>query len=50
MPAGFGLMEIMIPTIGIRAIGLEFETHPARVGEEIVGHWFNAPRVLRDMD
>ena len=33
----------MIPTCGIRATGLEFETHLACVGREIVGHWFNAP-------
>ena len=47
---GFGIMTIVIPTSGIRVTGLEFETHPARVGGEIVGHWFNAPRVFRDID
>ena len=36
---GFGLMAIMIPTSGIRATGLEFKTHLARIGGEIVGHW-----------
>ena len=36
---GFGLTEIVFPTIGIRVTGLEFETHPACVGGEIVGHW-----------
>ena len=39
MRTGFGLTTIVIPTSGIRATGLEFETHPARVGGEIVGHW-----------
>ena len=39
MPASFGLTTIVIPTSGIRAKGLEFETHLARVGGDIVGHW-----------
>ena len=47
---GFGLMVIVIPKIGIRDTGLEFKTIPARVGGEIVGHWFNAPCVFHDMD
>ena len=35
----FGLMTIVIPTSGIKATGLEFETHLARIGGKIVGHW-----------
>ena len=44
---GFGVMTIMIPTSGIRAKGLEFETHLAHIGGEIIGHWINqcSPRV-----
>ena len=39
MPTGFGLTAIVIPTIGIKATGLEFETHLARVGGDIVEQW-----------
>ena len=50
MPASFGLTKIVIPTSGIRAIGLEFETRPTHVGGRFLDIGFNAPRVFRDMD
>jgi hypothetical protein len=45
---GFWSNENRSPTNGIRATGLEFETHPTCVGGEIVGHWVQRfPRVSR---
>ena len=37
--SGFGLTAIVISTSGIRETSLEFETHLAHVGGEIVEHW-----------
>jgi hypothetical protein len=33
---GFGVMEIVLPTNGIRARGHEFDTHSAQAEREIV--------------
>ena len=35
---------------GIRATGQGFETHPARVGGEIVGNWVQHSHEFHDMD